>query len=294
MKHIFIINPTSGEKKGTEYAKCFEKYCRNNNIDFEIRYTKGPKDATAIVKSIKEQSIIYSVGGDGTLSEIVQGIYGTKHYLGVFPSGTGNDFYRSLKEKEDGYFESSVFECNGRRVINVMSVGIDADINDNAFALKNNKKIPRSQIYNVALIKTFLNFKNRELEIEVDGKKHYANTTILAICNGKYYGGGFKVSPDSDLEDDYLNVILAQNLGRLGVLKILPKFTKGKHLDHPDVSTYRAKKVIIKSEYPLNAQVDGEHMLSTVYKIKILPKKIKIYNNKKFVETIFEMYKEGR
>ncbi len=294
MKHIFIINPTSGAKKGTEYAKYFEKYCQNNHIDYEIRYTKGPKDATAIVKSIKERSIIYSVGGDGTLSEIVQGIYGTKHYLSVFPAGTGNDFYRSLKEKEDGYFESSAFECNGRFVINVMSVGIDADINDNAFALKNNKKIPRSQIYNVALLKTFLNFKNRELEIEVDGQKRYANTTILAICNGKYYGGGFKVSPNSDLEDDYLDIILAENLGRFSILKILPKFVKGKHLSHPNVSVYRSKKIVIKSEYPLNAQVDGEHMLSTVYKIKMLPKKINIYNNKKFVDTIMEMDKENR
>lgn len=294
MKHIFIINPTSGEKKGVELAKYFEKYCHDNKIDYEIRYTKGPKDATSIVKSIKEQSIIYSVGGDGTLSEVVQGIYGTKHYLSVFPAGSGNDYNRSLREKEDGYFASSVFECNGRYVINNMSVGLDADANDKAFALKNSKKIPRKHLYTVALAKTFFEFKNRPLDIEIDGKKIKTNTTILAICNGKYYGGGFKVSPNSDLEDDYLDVISAENLGRLGIIAILPKFIKGKHLDNPHVTTYRCKKVVIRSEYPLNAQVDGEHMLSTIYKIKFLPKKINIYNNKKFVDTIFEMYKEGK
>ena len=68
-------------------------------MDYVIHYTKGKEDATEIVKQYTnnlEETIIYSVGGDGTLNEVVNGIANSNKILGIIPAGSGNDFVRSI------------------------------------------------------------------------------------------------------------------------------------------------------------------------------------------------------
>lgn len=290
LKHYFIINPISGTGLGINLSDNIKKYCHDNNIEYEIIFTKGPRDATAIVKNIKKKSLIFSVGGDGTLSEVVEGIYGSSHILGIIPSGSGNDFYKSLILKEDGLYKSAVYQVNDKLGINIMSVGIDAEVNDNAFIFKRNKKIPRGQVYNLALIYTFFKFKNTPLRIIIDGKEIKANTTLFIVSNGKYYGGGYKMSPNADFESDYLDLILVNNYSKLAIARIINKAKKGKHLNAKDIYSYKAKKIVIKSDKPISAQIDGEHMTNKIFKIKIMPKKINLYNNKQMIKEIIKNY----
>ena len=104
MKHIFIVNPTAGKGKALNTVKQIEKICKERNIEYEIHYTKASKDATKIArKYFLKKYIIFSVGGDGTLNEVVNGIIGSKNMLGVIPCGSGNDFYKTLEKIDDEY-----------------------------------------------------------------------------------------------------------------------------------------------------------------------------------------------
>lgn len=100
MKYVFIINPASGK---TDYDKIKQNIMKTlENENYEIYETKAPKEATEIASRFKneEDTIVYSVGGDGTLNEVVNGIAKGKCKLGIIPTGSGNDFYRTLKEAQ--------------------------------------------------------------------------------------------------------------------------------------------------------------------------------------------------
>jgi len=98
MSYIFIINPVSGKGKGLSVGKIIDEYCKNKGINYRVVYTDRKRDAeylAALYKNVKN-NVIYSVGGDGTLNEVVNGMANSESSLGIIPIGSGNDFYRSL------------------------------------------------------------------------------------------------------------------------------------------------------------------------------------------------------
>ena len=99
MKYIFIVNPESAKGNAMKIIGNIEKICKQRKIEYEVCYTLAQGDATRLTQSYKEEkNIIYAVGGDGTLSEVLNGVIGTKNKLGIIPAGSGNDFYRTIKE----------------------------------------------------------------------------------------------------------------------------------------------------------------------------------------------------
>ena len=102
MKHIFIVNPVSGAGRGKKIGENIERVAPEMGLDYEIHYTTRGHEATEIAKRYKkEKNIIYSVGGDGTLLEVLNGIIGSKNMLAVVPAGSGNDYYRNIKDREE-------------------------------------------------------------------------------------------------------------------------------------------------------------------------------------------------
>lgn len=86
MKHIFIVNPVSGQGKAVNLVENIHKVCQKDNLNYEVIFTRKAKDAIKIVKKYRhEENIIYSVGGDGTLNEVLNGIVGSKNKLAVIP-----------------------------------------------------------------------------------------------------------------------------------------------------------------------------------------------------------------
>ena len=144
MKHIFIVNPVSGAGRGEKIGKKIESVAPELGLDYEIHYTTRGHEATEIAKKYKkEEDIIYGVGGDGTLLEVLNGIVGSKNMLAVIPAGSGNDFYRSIENREEMSFPVDVGKVNDLYFLNCCSIGIDAEIGHNAGLMKE-KHIPPS------------------------------------------------------------------------------------------------------------------------------------------------------
>lgn len=279
MKYIFIVNPESAKGSAMKIIGNIEKVCKQEHIEYEVCYTLAQGDATRLAQSYKdEENIIYAVGGDGTLSEVLNGVVGTKNKIGIIPAGSGNDFYRTVKELGKTEIESDVGVVNGKYFLNIACVGIDAEVANNVPLMKK-KNIKVKNLYTASILYTFTHFKFKQIHFKSQEKDEKGNFTILSICNGRYYGGGYNISPKASLEDNYFDVYYINKLRLPSIINLLLKLKKGKLEQDKRTNHFKTNNITVTSEEPIRFNVDGETIENTKFEIKIIPKAIKIYHN---------------
>lgn len=287
MKHIFIVNPISGKGKTLKAVDRIKKVCEEENLDYEIYFTEYPKDATKIARKYRfTKNIIYSVGGDGTLNEVLNGIVGTKNLLGVIPAGSGNDFYKTLSKIDEEYPVIDIGKVNDRYFINIISIGIDAEVANNVSLMKK-RKVPTNQIYNASLIYTFFKYKYKDIELSIDEKEQKkGKCTILTICNGQVYGGDYKIAPSAKLTDGYFDVYYVEKVNKPQLPSLINMLKQGIHEKHNKVHKSQATKIKFKCDKELVCNIDGEIMTAKKFNVKIIPNAITIYNNKELIKKL--------
>lgn len=287
MKHIFIVNPISGKGKTLKAVDRIKKVCEEENLDYEIYFTEYPKDATKIARKYRfTKNTIYSVGGDGTLNEVLNGIVGTKNLLGVIPAGSGNDFYKTLSKIDEEYPVIDIGKVNDRYFINIISIGIDAEVANNVSLMKK-RKVPTNQIYNASLIYTFFKYKYKDIELSIDEKEQKkGKCTILTICNGQVYGGGYKIAPSAKLTDGYFDVYYVEKVNKPQLPSLINMLKQGIHEKHNKVHKSQATKIKFKCDKELVCNIDGEIMTAKKFNVKIIPNAITIYNNKELIKKL--------
>lgn len=287
MKHIFIVNPISGKGKTLKAVDRIKKVCEEENLDYEIYFTEYPKDATKIARKYRfTKNIIYSVGGDGTLNEVLNGIVGTKNLLGVIPAGSGNDFYKTLSKIDEEYPVIDIGKVNDRYFINIISIGIYAEVANNVSLMKK-RKVPTNQIYNASLIYTFFKYKYKDIELSIDEKEQKkGKCTILTICNGQVYGGGYKIAPSAKLTDGYFDVYYVEKVNKPQLPSLINMLKQGIHEKHNKVHKSQATKIKFKCDKELVCNIDGEIMTAKKFNVKIIPNAITIYNNKELIKKL--------
>ena len=207
MEHIFIVNPFAGKKEGLKIIPEIEKYfSARNQIQYKIIITEYKGNATEIAREYanKNGCSIYAVGGDGTVCEVLNGMINSQNNLGIIPCGTGNDLTKRIEEKYEVEFTlSNVIEgrtlkvdalkINDRYLLNVGSLGFDAEVLRSFLFLKEKTPIKGKLLYNIAIvgniIRTLTLNKKYSLKIEIDGKYIEGDYFLLAFANGRYYGG---------------------------------------------------------------------------------------------------------
>lgn len=286
MKYIFIINESAGKGKSKKILPNIENACKKRNIQFEIRYISKEKSGYDIAREYQTQeNVIYVVGGDGTLGITLPGLIGTKNKLGIIPAGSGNDTYRTIKSMEKGETLIDLGKINDTYFINVACSGIDAEVANNIDKLRNTI-IPASQLYNASLIYTFFTFKHKKMKMKTKIKNIEDKYTILSICNGSYYGGGFKIAPKSRLTDGLLDIYYAEKMPKLKMIPLILKLKKGKHEGKRRVHKFRTNHVELELEEEVTFNVDGEKLTDKKFIIDVLPKAITLFNDNDFVEEI--------
>lgn len=280
MNKVFIVNPISGNGKSLELIDKIKK----NQKNAQIIYTKDIQDASTKVNELKN-SIVYSVGGDGTLNGVLNGIVDTSNILSIIPSGSGNDFYRALENKEL-ITESDICRINDKYFINVACIGMDAAVAYNTTIMKE-RNIKPSKIYICSILYTFFNYKTEPLRFKLD--REYNDKYIIAtICNGGYYGGGFNINPKSDINDGKLEFYYVDNMSKLKMPALLSKMKNGNHLSSSLVHTSDIKNIIIEANNPVVCNYDGENMIDTKFDIGVTDKKVKIYNDRDLVKKLIK------
>ena len=286
MKYIFIVNPSAGKGKAQSILSKIEEEAKKRNWEFEIRYISKDKNGYEIAMEYKaEENVIYVVGGDGTLSVTLSALIGTKNKLGIIPAGSGNDTYRTIKTMEDGEHLIDIGKVNDRYFINVACTGIDAEVGNNIEKFRGTI-VPTSQLYNVSIIYTFATFKCKKIRIKTSIKNIEDKYTILSICNGSYYGGGFKIAPKSRLTDGLLDIYYAEKMPKFKLIPLILKLKKGKHEGKRRIHKFRTNHVELELEEEIAFNIDGEKMIDKNFIIDVLPKAITLYNNKDFADGV--------
>ena len=275
----FILNPKSGRsRKRKNMESLIKRACRKRKINYHIYYTTCPGDATEYVRSMvrisQERQRFICLGGDGTLSEIVNSAPSNPNVeFGVIPSGSGNDFIRnftnikrfeSITAQLDGDTVSlDLIKCNDYYCANMVNIGFDCAVVKEADKIKKFKFISPGISYILGVVVVlFRKFGTQMKLIFDDGLVLEKEFTLTAIGNGKFCGGGFKSAPIALLEDGLLDVCAINKVSRATFLSLVSCYKRGTYLENK-----RAKKVFLyrqvphfkmEFEEPIPICIDGE------------------------------------
>lgn len=285
----FIVNTHSGKGKGKNTIKKLVDYCFDNNIEYSIHPTSAPTHATRIAKQLCETGFdtIVAVGGDGTFHEVLNGMDFEKAALGFIPSGTGNDYARAAKLSLDpiealkdilkgDIINCDYFDVGTKRCLNVAGTGLDIDVLERVAGRTG--KIT----YLLSLIYCLGHFKPYTVSITVGGETRTETCIMVAVCNGTCIGGNIKVSPISKLDDGKLDVIIMKMPEDGNLMKVLPKFTKGKHMDMP-ITTHIVCEEVSIDPIGRKINVDGELYSDVAFDCKIVKGGLKTFKSINFI-----------
>lgn len=270
-KILFVINPTAGGGRTEHLIPTINDIMKTKDIEYDMVKTKKPKDGIKIARESLKKGYkkIVAVGGDGTVNEVAFGIleHG-KGTLGIIPSGTGNDLARTLKisfslEEAinsiiNGHEDNiDVGVVNNNLFLNIASIGFDAEVVITTNKIK--KRIKSGIAYLIGLFITLFRFKNIEVELEVDQTSKKMNVFLIAVGNGKYYGGGINILPMANVEDSYFHVLVVKGISKFRLLLLLPTIINGTHINQKKhVEVFKAKKIKVKTQKNSYLNIDGD------------------------------------
>lgn len=294
MKHIFIINPAAGKKTNID-SLISEIKTVYHNEDYEIYITTKAHEATTITETIAKTNqpvCFYSCGGDGTLNEVVKGMYRYPNaMLSIIPMGTGNDFiktfssinitsFKDLKQQLHGkVINADLLQVNNHICLNIASAGLDAEVAKNVKKFKGIPFLKGILAYHLSVVYCFFHSVKNMFQIEIDDKSLPLDSYIFVVAaNGNYYGGGYLAAPHSKIDDGYIDVVTVKTISRFKMLTLIGKYKKGQHdkVDSSIITHQNAKSLKISSNQPFSCNIDGEIIETDQVIIKILPKQIKI------------------
>jgi len=290
MEHLFIINPVAGKGKALTFINEIKNLFVNSEKKYTIKITEKPGHATEIVKEYtKKGSLrVYSVGGDGTLNEVVNGMVGSNSSLAIIPAGSGNDFIKSIVGNNFDPKDILIRTVNGKvrladlakvnekYFINISSVGFDAEVVYNTNKIKKLPGISGKLAYILGVIITLFKYNNNYLKVDIDGHCIETKSLLTAVANGRYYGGGMLPTPNAVIDDGQFDICLISEVNRFRIFRFFPRFIKGLHGNLKEVSFYKGKKVTIECDRDLPINIDGEINKVKKASFEIIPKGISI------------------
>ena len=291
MKHLFLINPAAGKKDSTAFCReQIETLCAG--MDYEILVSQKPGDLTRFAREAAESGEelrLYACGGDGTLNEVICGAAGHDNVsVTCWPTGSGNDFvkvfsdparFRSLSDLLDTE-ETAVdlIRCGDRYSVNICSVGIDARISAEMSAYK---KIPLLSGFGAYALSTLVNVVkgiHEPYTVEIDDETIDGNQTLICVCSGRYYGGGFNPVPDADPDDGVLDVLMIKAVSRLRVAKLIGAYKAGRYRELSDwIRHFRTDKVSIHCRRDTVVNLDGESIWAKDITFEVCPKALRFF-----------------
>ena len=268
--YYILFNPLSSNGKSIEVMEKLKgKLAKDGHPSEAIDIIEVSKDIDSFLNRTDKDDKIVILGGDGTLHYFVNGIRNIviEQEIFLYKGGTGNDFSREFKNKEiiniTPYIKGlPTFKINGdennKVFINGVGFGLDGavccGVNDSG-----TKKSGLAYIKN--LLSLIKNFPRYDLEVWVDGVRHtYKKVWLATVTNGKYFGGGMKISPVSDRTDDILEMYVIHSVSFPKLLCIFPTIFIGKHMlfKKVGISLVKGRHFKLVSNAPLPFQSDGE------------------------------------
>lgn len=276
---LFIVNPASQNAHVKKIWHIIEKKIKTNFSDYTVKFTKERGHATVLAMDEKNNfDQIIAVGGDGTMNEILQGLYGSNTTLGTIPVGNGNDYANSLGlttnideciaeiNKENIYeVPVGVAESTTKRYfLNIAEMGITSLVaRDVLYKYKWLKGQPK---YYLSGLLNIFTFKSSETQIIIDNNEPITtNLVMCAVGLGCSFGGGFEVLPNNSPLNSDFGICYAGNIAKIRMFNLINKLKKGKHLGAKGVHFCRGRKIELKLKHAYPFEAEGEMINEEAY-----------------------------
>ncbi len=307
-KWFAIVNPVAGSGRGLTDWPLISKLLRDHHIVPEYAFTERKYHAIELaVEAIKEgYRKILVVGGDGTIHEVVNGIFIQQQVptqdilLSVIAVGTGNDWIRmfgiprkyseAIKAISAGHSflqdvaTISYHQANykqSRYMANVAGIGFDAYVNRRYNRLKEEGKKGK-WLYVWSTFKAVLRYSSTGIKMWVDGEMVVNDLVYSSTVGiGQYNGGGMIQTPDAVADDGLLDMTVIKKISRMGVISRFKSLYNGKIYQLPQVSLVRGRKIRIESTPEVAVEVDGEALGYSPFEFEVIDKAIRVIVSEK-------------
>lgn len=299
---LFIINPISGQGKTLRRWAEIKRELVRVGSDFDERVTTRAGEATEITREalLRGTRKIIAVGGDGTLSEVINGYLdqaglpvNADASVGLLASGTGSDFHRSLAAKNNRDQIADLLKSDARQIdavraifitkqgiektrffINLASFGLAGDVVEmvNRWRGKLPRWIGGRVRYGAGALLALGRYRNTSVKVMPDDEKRLEiESNLLVVANGRFAGGGMMFAPHARIDDGLLDVLLTDGLTRLDIIRELLRIRQGEHLKNPKIKYLRSRDVSVEAATPLALDLDGEMVGYTPARFEVLP-----------------------
>ncbi len=308
-KWLVVVNPNAGRKKGRKVWPVIAALLIEHGFSFIHEFTKGRLHATELTRKYIQKgfSKIIVVGGDGTMNEVVNGIFtqqflpSTSIMLGMITIGTGNDWGRMFGIPLD--YEQSIRVIKNQKLFlqdvgmvkfhnqklkdvryfaNIAGLGFDAVVVNKTNKLKE-KGRNGTFLYFLNIFTSLLNYKRKGTSIHIDGKRIYTDLFSMNVGICRYSGGGMLQVPNAIADDGLFDLTIIKNLRRREVIRNIGKLYNGKITEHPKVETHQGKTVRVYSGNTLLVETDGESLGHAPFEFTIIPQSIKVIVGDNFI-----------
>jgi diacylglycerol kinase (ATP) len=270
-----LVNPTAGKGRAASRVAAVTEALRSHGANVAILVGRDAADAQMLARRAVADGVdaVVALGGDGMVHLALNVVAGTTTPLGIVPAGTGNDLANTLHLPSKDPVEAArllatrlrdgatrpmdaVRLDNGTWFGCVLGAGFDSRVNDRA----NRLSWPKGpQRYNVAILAELPVFKPLPFTLTLDGEEWQTEAMLVAVGNAKSYGAGMKVTPDAEVDDGLVDVMVLGPLSKPAFLKAFPQVFKGTHVTHPAVTVRRARVVSLAAP-GVTAYADGEYV----------------------------------
>ncbi|PYS22602.1 MAG: hypothetical protein DMF72_12690 [Acidobacteria bacterium] len=309
---LVIVNPASADGATRENWPKFASDLRTHFGAFTVAFTEATGHARELAAAAAKQGtkLIIACGGDGTISEVANGIIesSTEAELAILPGGTGSDFRRTIglptniaaaaRGLRDGRtrvidagrvtFVNGADERETRFFVNVASFGMSTAVLDRAASGETKKWIPAftprkitSKLsYATATVQTTLQSSPTEIYVQLDDHdERRMRIAELAVANGKYYGGAMKIAPGAKIDDGLFDVVTIGDASAFRILSNAPRLYLGAHLRMNEVTHALAKQVVarpVRKDAVIRVELDGEVLGRLPATFEVVPRALRV------------------
>jgi len=278
VRAMLVVNPASGRGAAARVTGGVSRRLREKIANLEVHVATDAADTSAAARRAVDDGydVLAVLGGDGSVHLALQACAGSDTALAVIPSGTGNDLAAALGMPAEplaaaGTVASTVAGNAQRRdpypmldlgriedgpwFATVLCAGFDSMVNERA----NRMRWPRGpRRYDLAIFVELARLGTGALVLETEHGTQELQATMVSVGNTPSYGGGLRICPAADLHDGMFDVTLVGPISRRRLVRTFPLLRTGAHVEEPEVTTLRAKRVVLGGDNGWVAYADGD------------------------------------
>ena len=289
--YLGIVNPAAGGGRGRKMLSVALERLRAEGVAVDVVETRGAGDATRLAREAfgRGRRRFIAVGGDGTSFEVVNGLFpeasaAGRPTLGFLPLGTGNSFLRDFSDRGvehaiEALIARRTQTCDVLRLrhrggvvhyINLLSVGFAADV----ATLRARRFSSHGQLgYFISIFLGLARLERPPFPVRVDGETEFDRRRCLFLTfnNSKFTGGTMMIAPKAEVNSGLIEYVRWGAIGRLGLIRNLPKLYDGTHIEHPLAERKAVARVEFDLDAPVDLMVDGEVLTLHCEELDVLP-----------------------